>query len=260
VAGLRHAGPRDGGDAEGPRPPDAGVGILMLDTQFPRVPGDIGNPRTFPFPVRYLRIPGATADRVVRRKPHDLLPEFIAGARQLAREGARVITTTCGFLARFQQDLAAAVQVPVCTSSLLLVPLVHRMLAPGRAVGILTIHAAALGAAELRGAGISPEVPIVVAGMEGEPQFARAILGDTPRLDVARARDEHGRVAARLASANPELGAIVLECTNMPPYREAVARATGLPVFDIVHLVTLLAQATLPGSSPERHPFLPVAE
>lgn len=226
--------------------PDAAIGILMLDTRFPRIPGDIGNPETFPFPVRYLRIPGATADRVVRRKPADLLPAFIRGAQELEAEGVAAITTTCGFLARFQPELAAAVRVPVCTSSLLLVPLVHRMLGPKAIVGILTIDASALGAAELAGAGVSPDVPVVVAGLEGGAEFARAILEDRPALDADAARQEHVRVAQRLSAAHPEVRALVLECTNMPPYREAIRAATGLPVFDIVHLITLLRQASLP--------------
>ena len=109
------------------------VGILMLDTRFPRIPGDMGNATTFPFPVRYHRVTGANPDLVVRRGAEGLLPNFIEGARALEREGVGAITTNCGFLIKYQRELAAAVSVPVFTSSLLLVPLVHRMLAPGGA-------------------------------------------------------------------------------------------------------------------------------
>jgi hypothetical protein len=216
----------------------------MLDTQFPRIPGDIGNPGTFPFPVRYRTVVGASPDRVVRRKPEDLLPAFIDAAQQFEREGVSAIATSCGFLARFQTDLTAAVRVPVCTSSLMLVPLVHRMLDAKQAVGILTIDTTALGPAELRGAGVPADVPTVVAGLEGESEFARAILEDRPTLDVEACRNEHLRVVQRLVRAHPEVGALVLECTNMPPYRRAIQDAIGLPIFDVVHVVALLHHAT----------------
>jgi len=120
------------------------VGILMLDTRFPRIPGDMGNATTFDFPVRYHRVTGASPDRVVRQGQRELLPAFVEGARFLEREGVRAITTNCGFLAKFQPELAASVSVPVFTSSLLLVPLVQRMLPAGRAVGVLTVNAASL--------------------------------------------------------------------------------------------------------------------
>ena len=100
------------------------VGILMLDTRFPRIPGDMGHAATFPFPVRYHRVPGASPDLVVRRGAAGLLPAFVEGARQLEREGVGAVTTNCGFLVKYQAELAAAVRVPVLTSSLLLVPLV----------------------------------------------------------------------------------------------------------------------------------------
>lgn len=219
------------------------IGILMLDTQFPRIPGDIGNPATFPFPVRYHRVPRASAERVVRQGSRDLLPALLEGARALERQGVRAITTSCGFLARSQRDLASAVTVPVFTSALMLVPLVHRMLAPGRQVGILTFDASALSEDELRGAGILSEIPVVIAGMDAASEFQRAILEDRPALDVESARREHVQTAARICAMHPNVGAIVLECTNMPPYRADIQRATGLPVFDIVHLVHLVHQA-----------------
>jgi Asp/Glu/Hydantoin racemase len=226
------------------------VGILMLDTRFPRIPGDMGHAATFPFPVRYHRVPGASPELVVRQGAAGLLPAFVDGARQLEREGVGAVTTNCGFLVKYQAELAASVRVPVLTSSLLLVPLVHRMLPPGRRVGILTVNAAALGDEHLRGAGIGPDIPLAVAGLEGEKEFTRVLLGDEAELDVDQAREEHVRVARRLAADHPDLGALVLECTNMPPYALDIQRASGLPVFDIVSLVTLVHGALLAGLPP----------
>jgi Asp/Glu/hydantoin racemase len=226
------------------------VGILMLDTRFPRIPGDMGNAGTFPFPVRYHRVAGADPDRVVRRGAEGLLPAFIDGARQLEREGVGAITTNCGFLIKYQAQLAAAVRVPVFTSSLLLVPLVHRMLAPGRRVGLMTVNAAGLTAEHLAGAGIGPEIPLAVAGMEGEKEFTRVMLDNELELDVDAAREEHVRVARRLVADHPDLGAIVLECTNMPPYAADIQRVTGLPVFDVVSLVTMAHGALRAGLAP----------
>ncbi|MBI3827311.1 MAG: aspartate/glutamate racemase family protein [Candidatus Rokubacteria bacterium] len=215
------------------------VGILMLDTRFARIAGDMGNAGTFPFPVRYHRVAGADPDLVVRRGAEGLLPAFVEGARALEREGVGAITTNCGFLIKFQHQLADSVRVPVFTSSLLLVPLVARLLSPGRLVGILTVNGAALTPAHLAGAGIGPEIPIAVAGMETEKEFTRVMLDNEMVLDVDQAREEHVRVTRRLMSEHPDLGAIVLECTNMPPYADDIRRETGLPVFDIVSLVTL---------------------
>lgn len=228
------------------------VGVLMLDTRFPRIPGDVGHAATFDFPVLYHRVPAASPERVVRAGDPELIKLFAEGAQALEREGVRAITTTCGFLARFQAELAAAVRVPVFTSTLLLVPLVARTLGPGRAVGILTIDAGALTAEHLAGAGIPADLPVVVAGLEreGAATFARSILGDEMELDVEAARAEHRAAARRLVAGPAEVGAIVLECANMPPYRADVQAATGLPVFDLTDLVRMV-HAALPGDFPE---------
>jgi Asp/Glu/hydantoin racemase len=226
------------------------VGILMLDTQFPRIPGDMGNAATFDFPVLYHRVRGASPDRVVRHGQRELLPAFIEGARTLESEGVRAVTTNCGFLAKFQAEVAASVSIPVFTSSLMLVPLVHRMLPPGRAVGIMTVDASSLRPEHFTGAGITKDVRTVVAGMETEKEFTRVLLDDQLELDVEAARQEHLTVARRMLEAHPEIGAIVLECTNMPPYRADIQAATGVPVFDITALVRMVHDAVSPGLPP----------
>jgi Asp/Glu/hydantoin racemase len=228
------------------------VGILMLDTRFPRIVGDMGNAATFPFPVRYHRVAGADPDRVVRRGAEGLLEGFVSGARALEAEGVGAVTTNCGFLIKYQAQLAAAVRVPVFTSTLLLVPLVHRMLPPGRRVGIMTVNASTLTPEHLAGAGIARETPLAVVGMETEKEFTRALLDNELELDVDLAREEHVRVARRLVGEHPDVGAIVLECTNMPPYAADIQRETGLPVFDIVTLVTMVHDALAAGRPPRR--------
>ena len=226
------------------------VGILMLDTRFPRIPGEMGNATTFPFPVRYHRVTGAAPDLVVRRGAEGLLDTFVEAARELEAEGVGAITTNCGFLVKFQRQMAAAVRVPVFTSSLLLVPLVHRLLAPGRRVGVMTVNLPSLTPEHLAGAGIGPDIPLAVVGMETEKEFTRVMLDDELELDVDAAREEHVRVARRFVADHPDIGAIVLECTNMPPYADDIRRETGLPVFDVISLVRMAHDALAAGQAP----------
>jgi Asp/Glu/hydantoin racemase len=212
------------------------IGILMLEARFPRIPGDMGNAGTFSFPVLYRVVEQASPDRVVRRHDAALLDPFIAAARELETGGVRAITTNCGFLARYQSALAAAVGVPVFTSSLLQVPVVARMLPRGRSVGIITINAPSLSADNLRESGITADMAVHVTGLETEPHFTDAILGDRLELDTERSAREHEAVAGRLVADHPDIGALVLECTNMPPYAHRIQAVTGRPVFDIVTL------------------------
>jgi hypothetical protein len=214
------------------------LGILMLQTRFPRPPGDIGNPATFDFPVRYRVVQGASPQRVVRERAADLLQPFIRAGQRLCAEGARAISTSCGFLALFQQELAHALPVPVATSSLLQVAWLQQLLSPGRAVGVVTIDASALSADHLRAVGAPADVPIEGVAPDGE--FARRLLGNEPTLDTVRAQTDVVQAAQRLVSRRPDVAALVLECTNMPPYARAVARVTGRPVYDVVSLLNWL--------------------
>jgi len=215
------------------------IGILMLDTRFPRIPGDIGNATTWDFPVLYKVVRGASTARVVDKSDPSLLKPFIASAKELEAEGVSAITTTCGFLAMFQRELASELSVPVFTSSLLMVPMVHKMLAPSRKVGVISVNSVALTEKQFRGVGMEG-VPFVCTGMESEKLFINTFGKDNQELDVEGVREEFRRVSKRLVRDNPDVGAIVLECTNMPPFAVDVREATGLPVFDIVTLVNFV--------------------
>lgn len=214
----------------------ARVGILMLEAQFPRIPGDMGNAETWPFPVLYKVVKGASPDRVVRRQAEGLLDAFCEAARELVATGADGITTNCGFLSIYQRDVAAAAGVPVAISSLMQAPFIQSTLPPGKRVGILTISAATMTPRHLQAIGVDPTIPIV--GTDGGREFTRAILNDEPRMDVALAEQDVVNGALELVSKHGDIGAVLLECTNMCPYARAVAEAVRLPVFDIYSFVT----------------------
>ncbi len=214
----------------------ARLGILMLETRFPRIPGDMGNAATWPFPVLYKVVKGASPKRVVEDKAAGLRDAFLAAAKELVALGADGITTTCGFLSLYQRELAAHIGVPVATSSLMQAPFIERLLPPGKRVGIVTISAASLTAQHLEAAGADPATPFV--GTDGGREFSRAIIGDEAVLDVAAAEQDILDAGQALVKQHPEVGAVLLECTNMAPYARAVREQLGLPVFDIYSFVT----------------------
>jgi Asp/Glu/hydantoin racemase len=215
----------------------APLGILMLEARFPRIPGDMGNALTWPFPVLYRVVRGATPERVVLQGAAGLLPDFLAAAADLVDLGAEAITTNCGFLSLFQRDLAAHVQVPVATSALIQVPWVQATLPPGRRVGIITVAAGSLTPRHLEAAGVPLDTPIV--GTESGREFSRVLIrAEKSDLDVDLARRDIIEAGQTLLTRYADIGAIVLECTNMPPYARALREALGLPVFDIYSLIT----------------------
>lgn len=215
------------------------VGVLMLDTFFPRIPGDIGNARSFAFPVRYKTVRGAQATKIMGDTPAgDLLPLFIEAARELEAEGVRCITTSCGFLGPFQKQLAAAVKVPVLTTALMQAPLIHAMLPPGQVIGVFTERAHHMNCGHFEGVGWSPDViPVQVQGMPDDAAFPATFIIGRRELDTEVLRAEMLAMTEDFMRTCPNPGAILFECTNFCPFSADVAAASGLPVFDINTLI-----------------------
>ena len=214
----------------------ASIGILMLQSQFPRIPGDGGNAATWPFPVLFKVVDRATPERVVNRNADGLIDAFVDAGRELVRAGATGLTTSCGFMILHQQTLASRCEVPVATSSLLQVPMIRATLPPGKRIGIITVSSDALTHAHLEAAGIDSDTP--VEGTESGTELSRVLLGNALQLNLELAREDVLAAAIRLQDRTPDLGAVVLECTNMPPYAAALSRHLKLPVYDFYSLVS----------------------
>ena len=212
------------------------LGILMVDSTFTRFVGDIGNGQTWPFPVQYKIVRGASPAEMISLEASNVLQPFKDAADELIRDGVDGITTTCGFLALYQQALAEHCPVPVCTSALLQVPLVERLIPDHQRVGILTYSAEALNAAHLEAAGVAADTPVV--GIPRDSEFFRWIIEGDDQVPIEAIRDDALAAARRLVADHPEVGAIVSECTNLTPFAADIRKETGLPVFDMVSMVT----------------------
>ena len=219
------------------------LGIISLESFFPKPEGHIKYAASFDFPVLYRTVKGATVDRLIRERDPALLEPFIEAARELEREGVRAITGSCGFLALHQREIADAVKVPVFMSSLIQVPLVSRMLGSGAKVGVVVANSNALSIDHLRGAGIADEA-LAIAGMQDEAQFADVILhGRHDDLDMDVFADELCAVVERMLADNPSVGALVLECTDLSHFAPVLHQRFGLPVFDLTSLTRMVAGA-----------------
>lgn len=227
------------------------IGILMIEGRFPRPPGAIGNASSFPFPVMHHVVKGCSGTRTVRdlaeldpesKEFEEAIEPWVDGARYLEDQGCQAITTSCGFAVLFQQHLLEAVSVPVFASSLMLVPFIAATLRKERRVGVITADATRLSSRHLLAAGIEP-AKIHIAGMDGCPEFAATAWDDKMTLDFARVKNEVVTVAKRLAEEAPDTGALLLECSLLPPYAAAIQTEIGLPVFDFTHLVSLVHSA-----------------
>jgi len=224
------------------------IGILLLDTIFPRLLGDVGNPKTFPFPVIYEKVQGAIPMRVVKERDGCLLPSFIEGAKALERRGVKAITTSCGFLAIWQKEIASAVDIPVFTSSLLQVPWAYQITGRRGRIGVLTADVSSLTEVHFQGVGAAG-IPMVVRGLNPKGEFYRVYIGNNPNIDVSKAGREMVAEASALMNEHPDISGLVLECANMPVFGKAVRDTVNVPVFDIVTLTCFIWSSIFRGSS-----------
>jgi hypothetical protein len=222
------------------------IGMLCAEWHIPFIPGDLNNANTFPFPVRYESVPGASGADVLRGSGSQFADSMVAAARKLEAEGVRAITGNCGFMVVYQDLVANSVDVPVFLTSLVQLPMLLQMIGDSRSLGILTANSAGLGNREFALAGVTDTARIKVRGMELYPHFNDVILKELGTLDEERMTAEVVQAALDLHRENPNLGAFMLECSDLPPYSKAVHQATGLPVFDWANFITYVHHATVP--------------
>ena len=221
------------------------VGIVCLEYFLPFIPGDVGNASTYDFPVLYREVKGATFEAVIVRQDPAMLPVVLEAAEDLVRQGAKAITSDCGYFGAYQREVADALPVPVFLSSLMQAQFILSMLGPSRKVAALVANGASLSDRVLDALGIDDRSRIVFRGLEDKTEFRRTVLDECGTLDVEAVEQEVVEAALEVQAEHPDVGALLLECSDLPPYSAAVQAATGLPVFDWIGFINYVHQAVV---------------
>ena len=190
-----------------------------------------------------VEVKGANTDTVILHPSQKLLEDMIQLAKELEKEGVRAITTSCGFNAIFQEALANAVDIPVFTSSLLQVPFAQALVGRDRAVGVITASASSLSEKHLRACGITDEMHPIVMGLENAPEWSKIFDHPDDSFDMDLVTEEILNVARQGVKDHPEIGAIVLECTDLPPFARRIREELDIPVFDFNSMIGHVAMA-----------------
>ena len=214
-------------------------GLMQLEALV----GNSTNPASYFFPVRFCRIKGANIETVLENPSENVLKNMIEESKKLIGEGIEVVTTSCGFNAIFQRELSAALPVPVFTSSLLQLPFVNSFLAPGKSTAVITAKKRALKGEHLRAVGITPEMKVEIFGMEDSPEWNKIFTRPDECFDVDLVAKEVVATAVKAVREYPEIGAFVLECTDLPPFSKAIREAVKLPVFDFITMMCYAARS-----------------
>ncbi len=219
------------------------IGILLVDCATPFIPGDVGNATTYSYPVLYETVNGVTLERLINQGDETLVDSIIEAAKKMERMGVRAITSDCGYMVRYQQKVAAAVGIPVILSSLVQLPLLERTIGPERKIGIICANRRRLTPELLQVAGLSNPDKAVIYGLEDKPNFRAPMLDEIDPLEPEKIGPEVVETARSMIKAHPDVGPILLECSNLPPYAHLVQEATGRPVFDFTTLINLYHSA-----------------
>jgi Asp/Glu/hydantoin racemase len=216
-----------------------GLGIMILDDVYPGFPGDVRNASAFPFPIQYEIVSGIDIKQLVWHEDKSpCLKPILDAARKLEKMGCRAVAAECGYFAYFQKDVAGELNIPVFMSSLLQVPFAQQLIGPKKQVGILCYQRQFLTEAHLQNVGIVPDSNFVIAGASDDYQCTELdrlwnweVRPERPEAVYQIQEKQMVDACVSMCSQNPEIGAIMLECTGMQPFARAIQQAVDLPVF-----------------------------
>jgi hypothetical protein len=220
------------------------IGILLLETSVPFIPGDVANATTYSFPVRFRKVEGFSV-RQALSKDSSVYKGLREAARDLVKQGVRAVTGDCGFMGIHQKELARELNVPVFLSSLLQIPFISLLIGEGAKVGIITADSKSLDADLLAAVGVFDSTNLVIGGLERGGQFYQFAIEETGSLDAEAVEKEVVMVAQNMIAENPHIRAILLECSLLPPYGAAIQDAVSLPVFDYITMINFVFSAVV---------------
>ncbi|MFK7902693.1 MAG: hypothetical protein AB8B49_07595 [Nitratireductor sp.] len=214
----------------------ARISVLQLDTHFPRVAGDIGCHETFQCELEIIKVPNASVAKIVTDTPQEIeLAPFVEAASKATGD---LITTSCGFLAPFQDALVNECKAPFIGSALEQLRSLQKTHTP-QELKIFTFDASKLNRAHLPNGCEAFESSII--GLDEHSHLRNVIENDLLELDPKKAKADIDLIANEFGKNTKS---VLLECTNLPPYKVEMNKNKSIKIFDILTAI----EAIMPNS------------
>lgn len=217
------------------------IGIIAVHLIYPKLPGNVANATTYPFPVLYEEV-DFEIERLFEGDP-SIESIIVEAAKKLERQGVRAIIGACGYFAHFQESVRNAVDVPVFLSSLCQLPLIKTALSAKKRIAVLAASGDSINDSLL--GKIGTDISRIIVRNIGSMESFSAIRYGRTTLDNGALRRDLCRTAEELILAEPDIGAILLECSDLPPYAKDIQAVTGLPVFDFNTMIDMVYHAVV---------------
>ncbi len=213
------------------------MGLMQLEG----LKGNSTNPESYPFEVDMRHVEGACTETIITHPSQEVCDRFIEIGKEMQAEGVKAITGSCGFNAIFQKQVSEALDIPVFLSSLLQVPFALQTIAPSKKVAVMTAYGSSLTAEHFGYCGVDDMSRIIVLGLENCPEWNSIFEKEDETVDMDLVEKEIMGTALGAVKDHPEIGAFVLECTDLPPFGPAIRDATGLPVYSFSTMIGYMA-------------------
>jgi hypothetical protein len=213
------------------------VGLMQLEA----LKGNSTNAESYPFPVDMRHVEGACTETIINHPSQEVCDRFIEIGKEMQAEGIKALTGSCGFNAIFQKQVSEALDIPVFLSSLLQVPFALQIIAPSKKVAVMTAYGSSLTPEHFGYCGVNDMSRIIVLGLENCPEWNSIFEKEDEPVDMDLVEKEIMGTALDAVKEHPDIGAFVLECTDLPPFGPAIRDATGLPVFSFSTMAGYMA-------------------
>ncbi len=205
--------------------------------QLGDLPGNSTNPASYPFPVRLAEVPGACTETVITHPSETVCDRMVKICQDLKEEGIQAVTTSCGFNAVFQERLAREAQLPVFSSALLQISFIQSMIGSDGKILILTADSGSLKEEHFAACQIKDRDSLIICGLENGPEWAKIFRNPDTPVNLEEVETEIVGCVQSAVKEHPDIAAVLLECTDLPPFAEEIRAAVHLPVFDFISMV-----------------------
>ena len=214
------------------------LGVIRLDYDYPPAPGDIDSPDSFPYKVYYKVVPGLSFEMCQSGNlTEEVKDRFKESIQWLVNEkNVSGITGDCGFMMYFQEMAREITHIPVFMSALCQLPAVTCAYSANEQIIILTANSKTLepmrDLIRVECGVDTQDQRYHIVGCEDVDGFEAVAFGE--KVDTKKVEPGVVKKAIEALEMYPDSRAFLLECTELPPYSDAIRFKTGLPVFDAI--------------------------